>query len=180
MDKLLFFSLNVVIQSIVSQNTNTIKIEEANIQFVLSDSWEFVSKTGKLDWGKVQYSYTHEHVQGNGRLVNPTIIVTADKGSYFTDEKNYVSEKMDFHQMMDDEMKIKFTPEDESNPLEVKAYYIEGLSGTQDSPYGQKVGVVSFWTESLGFHFQLQTSIKDWEKNKEAYEAILSSIRLAE
>ncbi len=157
--------------------TNKHQISEAKIMLQLPKDWELFSKTGKLEHGKVQYSFSHPQVQGAGRLVNPSITITVDKASWFTDEKNYLEEKLGFHKTMGDVIKKTYAPSDKKNPLQLKnAYYSEATCGEKDHPYGQHYIFITFWNEKAGFYMEIQTSEKDLKTNKKQYDAILKSI----
>ncbi len=157
--------------------TNTFKIEEAGVLFDAPGGWTLASKTGDPGQGMVQYVYTHDHVKGEGQLVNPTIIVTLDKGSWFNDESHYLKEKLGYHQELDDSILRTVSPENMESPLMISAYYSEGISGLENNPYGQHLRMVTFWNEKVGFHMVIQTSLKDLQANEEHYKALLKSIR---
>ncbi|MCB0375645.1 MAG: hypothetical protein KDD04_06980 [Sinomicrobium sp.] len=158
-------------------NTVRFEIPEAGIVFEAPDGWSFVGKMGTLDQGRVEYNYTHDHVRGNGRAVNPAIIVTVDKGSWFDDEKNYLEEKIQFYEAMDDRIEKTHPPGDKHNPLKIKAYYSEGISGDPENPFGERFILITFWTEKAGFHMEIHTSGNDLKAAYEAYNAMLKSIR---
>ncbi len=175
---LLFFTTALFAQKTKKTTMEKFEIPEAGIVFEAASGWEFFSKTGKLEQGKVQYSYGHSHVQGSGRLVNPSIIITIDKGSWFTDDKNYLEEKLGFHKIMGDVIKKTYPPGDKNNPLALKnAYYSEGVSEEADHPYGQHYILITFWSEKAGVHITIQTSEKDLKTNQEVYKTLLKSIR---
>ncbi|WP_185154097.1 hypothetical protein [Fulvivirga sp. M361] len=157
---------------------NTFEIPEAGIAFDLPKEWVLFGKTGKLEHGKVQYSYSHDHVQGEGRLINPSIIVTLDKSSWFKDEVHYLDDKLGFYTTMGDTIGPTYSPDDSKNPLTIKgAHFSIGTSGTEDHPYGQYLMLITFWNEKAGFHMEIQTSRVDLESKKAEYEALLASIR---
>lgn len=170
---LLIFLLFPAIGFSQQAQEKTFQLEEANIQFTIEGDWELASKTGKMEWGKVQYSFTHPHVEGVGREVNPNIIISIEKGSWFKSEAQYIGEKLDFHRTMDDQIGEELLPANEKNPIQsIKAYYVEGYSGFENSPYGQKLMLVTFWNEKVGFHMEIQTSKKDQELNPYRYKPV--------
>lgn len=165
--------------SLTKPEPKTIIIEEAKIQFELDENWEAGSKTGRLDYGKVQYSFGHPHVEGEGREVNPSIIVTVDKGSWFDGEAAYLEEKLGFQRSMGDKLETSIAFGQEGNPLKnLQGYFTKGESGTEDHPYGQLLLYVTYWGEDFGFHMEIQTSKKDFEKNPQAYLDIISSLKV--
>ena len=154
--------------------SNDFEIAEADIQFTTSRLWEFVGKTGELSNGKVQYYYSHPHVNGETRVINPSIIVTLDKGSWFSNQKEYWLDKKSFHEMMGDTFSKILLPDDPDSP---GMYLGEATSGVADNPYGQKMIIGCFWNQDFGFHIQIQTSRKELERDGESYFSILESIR---
>lgn len=163
------------------QPNKTFEIEEASIQFEASEKWEQVSKTGRLDYGKVQYSFTHPHVEGAGRQVNPALIITVDKGSWFENDQAYLEDKLGFHETMGDQLEKSSAFGEENNPLrKLQATYTIGTSGNEDDPYGQLLVLVSFWKPTYGFHLELHTSKKDFQENPERYQSIFETITISE
>ena len=173
----LFYTTMLSAQKSQQGNMKTMEVPEANLVFEVPAGWEFSGKTGKLEQGKVQYSYSHEHVEGKSRPVNPSIILTVDKGSWFPDEKTYPEKKTDFHKAMGDTVKKTHAPVDENNPLQIHAYYAEGVSTQEDHPYGQQYIWITFWTREAGVHMEIQTSEKDLKNNEDKYRSLISSVR---
>ncbi len=163
------------------QDLQSFEIEEANIQFKTSNKWELTSKTGRLSYGKVQYSFSHPHVKGKDRLVNPNLIITVDKGSWFENEAAYLKEKIDFHIAMDDQLEQSVPYSNEGNPLQLlEATYTIGTSGNEDDPYGQQLILITFWTPEYGVHIELHTSKMDFEINRGRYQTIFESLKMIE
>lgn len=156
---------------------NTFAIPEANIKFSIAGDWDQSSKTGSLEQGRFQYSFTHPSVAGVAREVNPTIIVTIEPGSWFENEAEYVEEKWDFHRLMGDGITEYFAPDHDANPIESMAvHYAVGESGLDNNPYGQSLMLITFWNEALGFHMEIQTSRADLDLNPDGYKPFFRAI----
>lgn len=162
-----------------AQSVSTFNIDEAGISFDLPGGWTQSGKTGKLEYGKVQFDFTHPHVQGEGRVINPSIFVIVDKSSWFKSEEEYLEEKLSFHKVMDDQIDATYGKDDQENQLNIACYFSIGTSGIPNDPYGQKLLLVTFWNEKCGFHLQIKTSKKHFESNQSEYEQILKSIRIS-
>lgn len=171
------FTIVSFAQETTRMHTVKFEIPEAGIAFELPSGWSLFGKMGKLEQGRVEYNYTHGHVEGDGIVINPSIVVTVDKGSWFDDEKNYVEEKIQFYNAMGDTIEITYPPGAKNNPLRLKAYYSEGVSGEEDHPYGERYVLITFWTKKAGFHMEIHTSKKDLKTKARSYDAILKSIR---
>ncbi len=149
-----------------AQGDFSFDIPEAGVKLPLFKGWQFVSKTGKIERGKVQYVFSHNHVEGNGRLINPSIIVTLDISSWHDGEPAFLKKKLSFHKEMGDLLDTSLSPDDVKNPIKyIDAYFTRGTSGQPNHPYGQRLLLVTFWNEKVGFHMEVQTSEKDLENN---------------
>lgn len=170
------FLLSSLVAFSQQSQEKTFQISEANIEFTIEGDWEQTSKTGKMERGKVQYTFSHPHVQGSARLVNPSIAVTIDKGSWFENEAEYVKEKLDFHRSMDDEITNQFLPDDRANPVQsIQPHCATGESGLADNPFGQRLMLITFWNEKIGFHMEIQTSEKDLKLNPSRYKPVFKT-----
>ncbi|MEM9687734.1 MAG: hypothetical protein AAF934_12570 [Bacteroidota bacterium] len=171
------FTMVSFAQETTRMHTVKFEIPEAGIAFELPSGWSLFGKMGTLAQGRVEYNYTHGYVEGNGIVINPSIVVTVDKGSWFDDEKNYLEEKIQFYNAMGDTIERTYPPGDKNNPLQLKAYYSEGTSGEEDHPHGERYILITFWTKKSGVHMEIHTSEKELKTKALSYNAILKSIR---
>ena len=172
--KILLFSLSCLYQD----NWQQVVIEEG-LQFEVPSGWSYVSSVGSIDKGALQVTYTLEQgIETDTRVINPMIIVTMDKPSWFKDENDYLEQKIEFHQAMGDRQERVIRSMGEENPLQINATYIEMEFGRENSATGQKLVTATTWSKKFGLHFQLYTDPEHFTNHKEMYRKIFASIEL--